>query len=586
MSKLNKAVKAVKDGTFKKALQEFSWICNIAKKYNRVIAGFIVLNLVLVIFGSVLGLSVGDLVNYFADRNIKSVASLAAFYVVFGIFNIILAMVKNRVEARILNRVKRDLTMDSFGVLLRSKWESMASYHSGDIMTRLDADIKSVSENISTWIPSLIMNTFQLIVAVAVIVYYDASMLVLIIAVMPIIFIGSEVFLKKLYESNQKQRKFAGTLMSFNKETLHNIQAIKAFGLDEMFYGRRKKLEDTNYDLGLEVNKYSIGSWGTTYFCTQMAAAVCLIWTGYRVITGVISIGDLAVLFIFAMKVSSSAKALLGLIPGGMSAVTAAARVREIMALPEEEKVENEAFYDEMLKLAEETGASVEIDNVDFSYINGNKVFDNVSIVACPGEMVALVGPSGEGKTTMLRLILGLITQQSGETRIRVGNNVMEMNAATRRFISYVPQGNTMMNGTIAENLRITRPDATDKEIISALKGACAYEFVSALPDGINHNIGESGIGFSEGQNQRLAIARALMNPSPILLLDEATSALDVATERKVLNNLMNHKNIRTCILTTHRPTVLGMCDKVYRIAAKKVRIIGEEEIQQLMNDF
>lgn len=186
----------------------------------------------------------------------------------------------------------------------------------------------------------------------------------------------------------------------------------------------------------------------------------------------------------------------------------------------------------------------------------------------------------------MLRLILGLITQQAGETKICVGENEMKMNAATRKFISYVPQGNTILNGTIAENMRITCPEATDEEIIAALKGACAYEFVSALPDGINHNVGESGIGFSEGQNQRLSIARALMNPSPILLLDEATSALDVATERKVLSNLVNHENIRTCILTTHRPTVLTMCDKVYRIADKKVREIGEEEITKLMNEF
>lgn len=276
--------------------------------------------------------------------------------------------------------------MEAFGVLLKSKWESMSGFHSGDIMTRLDNDIRAVSDNISTWIPNLIMNAFQLIIAVAVIIYYDASMLVLIIAVAPIIFIGSEIFLKKLYESNQKQRKFAGVLMSFNKEILHNIQSIKAFGLDELFYVRRKALEDKNYDLGLEVNKYSIGSWGTTYFCTQMAAAICLVWTGYRVITGVISVGDLAILFLFAMKVSTSVKTLLGLIPGGMSAAAAAARVREIMALPEEEKVENEEFYNEILSLAKAKGASVEISNVDFSYINGTKVFDDVSVSANPAK--------------------------------------------------------------------------------------------------------------------------------------------------------------------------------------------------------
>ena len=143
-----------------------------------------------------------------------------------------------------------------------------------------------------------------------------------------------------------------------------------------------------------------------------------------------------------------------------------------------------------------------------------------------------------------------------------------------------------MLNGTIAENLRMLKSDATDDEIVLALKEACAYEFVEKLPDGIYHNIGESGIGFSEGQNQRLAIARALMCKTPILLLDEATSALDVATERKVLANLMKANKKRTCILTTHRPSVLNMCDKVYRIADQEVQQIGEEEIKKIMNEF
>ena len=490
-----------------------------------------------------------------------------------------------RIGALIFHRVRKDLTMEVFDILLKSKWEKMTTFHSGDIITRLNDDISAIAGSISGWIPCLIAQSFQLIISLIIIVTFDVSMVALLVIIGPIILIGSRVFLKKLYESNQKQRAFFSELMSFHKETFHNFQAIKAFGLGDLFYKKRSELEDRNYSLGLEVNKYSVASWGTTYFCTQLAAVICLLWTGYRVMSGVISIGALAVLYLFASKVSTSAKELLRLIPNGLTAVTAATRVRELMALPEE-KIENEEYYDRMVKLSKEKGAAIELHNIKFSYANKNLVFDDVSVDAQPGEMVALVGPSGEGKTTMLRLILGLIKQQSGDAKICVGDEKMDMGAATRKFISYVPQGNTMMHGTIAENMRMTCPDATDEDIIMALKGACAYEFVSALPDGINHSIGEGGGGFSEGQNQRLAIARALMNPSPILLLDEATSALDVATERKVLQNLMKHENIRTCILTTHRPSVLGICDKVYRIAGHKVKKIDENEIQILMNDF
>lgn len=243
MGKIKKVIEKIKGGALKKDIKRIFMDLQKAKKYSKSITGYVALSIALVIISSILGVSVGDMVNYFAARDINAVAKLVAFYFSFGIVNIILAMVKQRMEARILNRVKRDLTMEAFGVLLKSKWESMASFHSGDIMTRLDNDIRAVSDNISTWIPSLIMNAFQLIIAVAVIIYYDASMLVLIIAVAPIIFIGSEIFLKKLYESNQKQRKFAGVLMSFNKEILHNIQSIKAFGLDELFTAEGKLLK-------------------------------------------------------------------------------------------------------------------------------------------------------------------------------------------------------------------------------------------------------------------------------------------------------------------------------------------------------
>ena len=255
-------------------------------------------------------------------------------------------------------------------------------------------------------------------------------------------------------------------------------------------------------------------------------------------------------------------------------------------------KIKNETkLDDEKVRLIQNNtqgkGLSVELEDVNFSYNSTKTVFKNANIVANPGEIVALVGPSGEGKTTMVRLLLGLINAKSGSAVIKDINGIScKISSATRRFFAYVPQGNTIFSGTIADNMRMVKPDASDDEIIDALKTACAYDFVKKLPQGINSKVGERGGGFSEGQAQRISIARALLRKSPILLLDEATSALDVFTERQVLRNIMNSGYARTCIVTTHRPSVLTMCDRVYRINSGDVSDIDEKDVNRLIKDF
>ena len=229
------------------------------------------------------------------------------------------------------------------------------------------------------------------------------------------------------------------------------------------------------------------------------------------------------------------------------------------------------------------------MDDVDFSYEEDQRVISDSSFEANPGEIVALVGPSGEGKTTMIRLLLGLIRPDEGFVRILANGYsdiFIDANAESRYLFAYVPQGNTMIAGTIAENLRMVKEDATDEEIIEALKTACAWDFVKKMRDGINTSVKERGKGLSEGQAQRVAIARAILRDAPVLLLDEATSALDVTTERKVLKNIIkNHPN-KTCIVTTHRPSVLNMCERVYRVMETKVTELTEEESARMAMDF
>jgi ABC-type bacteriocin/lantibiotic exporter with double-glycine peptidase domain len=276
---------------------------------------------------------------------------------------------------------------------------------------------------------------------------------------------------------------------------------------------------------------------------------------------------------------------LVGMVPSWISLTTSAGRLMDILEMPREDYSHKKEAL-EFLEKHREEGISLVVEGLDYKYHTGTEVFHNAQFEGHPHETIALVGPSGEGKTTMLRLLLALLRPQSGTVRLVSGDDSIQLDAGSRSLFSYVPQGNTMFSGTIAENLRNVKQDATEEEIIEALKLSCAWDFVSKLPDGIYTQVKERGGGFSEGQAQRLSIARALLRKSPILLLDEASSALDVATERKIIRNIMTDEYPRLCIVTTHRPTVLTMCNRVYEIKNKCLRILSAEEVNKLLRDF
>jgi ABC-type bacteriocin/lantibiotic exporter with double-glycine peptidase domain len=255
------------------------------------------------------------------------------------------------------------------------------------------------------------------------------------------------------------------------------------------------------------------------------------------------------------------------------------------MALPREKHDKNE-IPAEYFK----GGLTLKLDQVDFKYDDGDEmVIEASDFEAHPGQITALVGPSGEGKTTVLRLLLGIIEPSDGTSYFLAENENEEpftISAESRQLISYVPQGNTLLSGTIAENMRLAKQDATDDEITAALKLACAWEFVEKLPDGINNSVYERGKGLSEGQAQRISIARALLRDAPIMLMDEATSALDVETERTVLRNILQKSPGKTFIITTHRPTVLSMCDRVYRVVDRQITRLDQQEIDSIVRNF
>lgn len=586
MEFIKKVIRKIKEGMLQEMYEETKWMYTYAKKYKFQIVFYIFLGVLTTVMG--LASSVGSkyLIDAVTGQDSGNIALIALFIVAMGLFSIGINAITTMISARINIKVNNEIQAEVYDKILVADWISMKEFHSGDLLNRLNGDVNTVASSILSWIPSLITRSAQFFGILAIILYYDPTMAVIALGSAPVMLIVSKTLMKKMRDYNKRMRQVSSDVMSFNEESFQNIQSIKAFDLVGLFSKRLRDVQQNYKDVFLDYNKFSVYTSSFMSVVGMFVAYACFGWGVYRLWTGHITFGTMTLFVQLSGQLSSSFKSIVSLVPSAISATTSAGRIMEFFKIKDESELE-----DDKAKLIQNNtqgkGLSVVLDDVEFSYNENKTVFKHADIVANPGEIVALVGPSGEGKTTMIRLLLGLINTKSGNASIRDINGVScKISSATRRFFAYVPQGNTIFSGTIAENMRMVKQDATDAEIVEALKAACAYDFVNRLPDKINSKVGERGSGFSEGQAQRLSIARALLRKSPILLLDEATSALDVFTERQVLRNIMNMGYARTCIVTTHRPSVLTMCDKVYKIDSGVVCDIDEKEVNMLIRDF
>ena len=336
---------------------------------------------------------------------------------------------------------------------------------------------------------------------------------------------------------------------------------------------RRASLDYNLFSIRTEILMSVLGS------AVQMAAfGYCL----YLLWSGKILYGTMTLFLSQGTKLSSAFNALVRTVPSFLSTSVSARRIRDLFALEPEP-----VLPDDGLDRQASRGFTVAAEGVSYGYVPWQPVLTRADFRAAPGEIVALVGPSGGGKTTTIRLLLGLVRPQEGRAYLQAADGrQVEMNAGLRRYFSYVPQGNTLLSGTIADNLRMVKPDADDRQLREALEAACAWDFVSAMDGGLNASVGEHGHGLSEGQAQRIAIARALLRDAPVLLLDEATSALDVTTERTILRNLAARYPHKTCIVTTHRPTVISLCRRVYQVSGGRMELLDNDRAQRLAMDF
>lgn len=586
MEFIKKVITKIKSGMLQEMYHETKWMYTYAWKYRYQILFYIVLGIFTIKMNLQSTSYMGALISSIGRRDMNMVVQNAIYIIALAVIIIIVNGVASIISARINIKVNNEIQAEVYDKILVTDWMSMQEFHSGDILNRLNSDVNTVASNVLGWLPNFVKYSLEFIWTLFVIVRIDSVMAVIALISAPVMVISSRILIKNMRYYNKEMRKVSSEVMSFNEESFQHLQSIKSFDLVEFFSEKFRAVQGSYKKVFLDYNKFSVYTSSFMSILGLITSYACLGWAVYHYLWVEDQLNILVELVRYSSGVTSSFKSLVGLIPSVISATTCAGRLMEFFDLPKEDKLD-----DDKVELIENNtknmGLTIELEDAEFSYDDTKVVFKNANVKASPGEIIALVGPSGEGKTTMVRLLLGIIKAKSGKAIIKDINGLScNISAATRRFFAYVPQGNTIFSGTIADNMRMVKPDATDDEIVEALKAACAYDFVDRLPDGINSKVGERGGGFSEGQAQRLSIARALLRKSPILLLDEATSALDVFTEREVLRNIMNMGYARTCIVTTHRPSVLTMCDRVYKIDNGKVCDIDQVEVSRLIKDF
>lgn len=586
----------IKDGTFHEIIDDWKWIFGYSARYKGAIALYVLLGILstsLGLAGSVAGKYVIDIITGYQTSKL---VVLLVIMIGGSIISLIFDSIVNRLSVKLSIEINNDIQADIFDKIIDADWLSLNKYSNGDILNRFNSDVSTVSSNAISWLPTIILTVYRFLATFFVLLHYDWIMALIAVASAPFMILASRFVLKKQRDYSSRVRQMSSNLMTFETETFYNIDTIKSFGATGQYSKKMRWWQEKYKDISLKYNLFTIK---TNIFMSVLSMFVQFAAFGYclfRMWSHSITYGTMTLFLQQRSQLSSAFSSMVSIIPAFLNSSVSAHRIRELTELPKEKHIKHSSGLD----TCNESGLSVCMDHVSFVYPavkqaedehvrkaaeesgSMKKVIMHSNFAAHPGEIVALVGASGEGKTTLIRLILGLIRPDEGQVCLSSADGLsVDVNADTRHLFAYVPQGNTLLSGTIAENMRMVREDATDDDIIEALKIACAWEFVEKLPDQVNTVLGERGKGLSEGQAQRIAIARAVLRSSPILLLDEATSALDIDTECRVLKNIIKQQPNKTCIVTTHRPTVLNMCRRVYKVEDSEVT---EIEVKEALN--
>ena len=477
---------------------------------------------------------------------------------------------------RLYADLERDWKKQLLHGLLHGDYMQVKNYHSAELLNRLNNDVAKVNDGVLSIVPSAASMVTRLIAAVVVLGVLDARFTVVIALAGVVVVLGTAAMRRRLKDLNKQVSEHDGKVSGFLQETMEKLLMVQSMGVSQEVENRADVLMTDRYEIQRKRKNISLLTNTGISVMSYGAGFLALCWCAWQMLHGRMSFGSLTAVIQLVNQIQTPFVNISGVLPKYIAMTAAAERLmelEEIQGQPEPMEEDRDLVYEQMRRIRAE--------NLTFSY-DRDKILEDASFMLPKGAFAVITGPSGIGKSTLLKMLLGVYPADGGELYVECDGKKVSLDRRTRQLFAYVPQGNLLLSGTLRDNLTIVKPDATPEEIQRAVYVSAMDEFLAQLPQGLDTVLGESGAGLSEGQAQRLAIGRAILGGAPILLLDECTSALDAKTEEIVLQRIRALPEC-TCIVVTHRPAAIALCDWRLEVKAGKINPVWVDSRCTLM---
>jgi len=541
----------------------WEWIIKNGKKSFYAIGFLTVLSIVISLVQVRLATASKNVIDAATIKDSGIVLSSAfGILVAFLLFNLLLQIIVNYVNVHAASKLEISLKRRIFKVLIGKDYLSVSKIHSGELLNRINSDVSVVVNGIIAILPSCALFLTSIIGAFCVLYSIDSTLAIIILCIGPVVALGARIYSSKYKVMHKKCQEYDGKTKSFMLEILQNLLVVKSFGSENIVLDKSEDLQMNSYRLRIKRVTVSLIAHVGLFLIFNAGYYFALGYGAYRLSTGALTYGDIMAILTLVNQIQTPFKSVSSLLPQAFAVSASVERLLELEDLkdePETKTTIDAGIYDDLEEIV--------FDNATFSY-SSDSVVSGINMSVKKGECVAVAGESGVGKSTAIKLLLGIMEVESGRIYLKGNFGEIEVGKDTRPLFAYVPQGNLVLSGTIRENVSFGHTDAKEEDIIKACKIAQIWDFVEGLDKGLDTVLGEKGLGMSEGQTQRISIARALLHDAPVLLLDESTSALDSETERALLLAIREMTD-KTCLIVSHRQAAFDICDKVIYVEKK-----------------